>query len=563
MQTRQRYLAVAVAAALLVPGAAGYGASPASAAPAVSPASLSLQAANTAQPLTVAVGAGGSDSFNPFVLNTTSGPNGQAIYAIYEPLLQFDTVTSAAVPWLATSYQWSNGGRTLSLQLRHGVTWSNGTPFTSADVVFTYDLVKNNPALNQSGITMSSITANGLYAVTLTFPHPEYVNLYYITQTLIVPKALWQDVSDPAKYQDTAPVGTGPYLLQSISLPTVTLTQNPTYWGGEPKVPEVEITGYDSNTNDEEALVTGEAQWNGSTILDVKKIFVDRDPSTNHSWAVESGVISLEPNLKVYPLNLLDVRKAISLVINRGVISTEGEAGASPPVSNQAAVILPGDKAYENPAYSAPYPYSVAKAKALLKAAGLKLKHGHLVGANGKTISLTIEDPSPYTDYVSDAQVIAQELSSIGIDASVRGTSVASWTSDVQQGNFQLIVRYSEGGPNVLFRFDGWLDDTLTAPIGKQATQDFERYANPATQKMLDTAETSSLTSTTFVKAMFGLEKVVATQLPVIPMVYNVEHGNYSTKYYVGWPTASDPYAAATTQNPSFELVLVHLRPAS
>ena len=53
-------------------------------------------------------------------------------------------------PWLATTYNWSNGGKTITFTIRQGVKWNNGTPFTPADVAFTYNLVKKN-AVDQPG----------------------------------------------------------------------------------------------------------------------------------------------------------------------------------------------------------------------------------------------------------------------------------------------------------------------------------------------------------------------------------------------------------------------------
>lgn len=537
--------------ALVTTGGAAYGTTPAA-------------AATTAPPLTVVAGPGGSDSFNPFVLNQNSGPNGLALYGIYEPLYQFSTPTSATYPWLATSYTWSDGGRALTFQLRHGVKWSNGTPFTSADVAYTYNLIKSNTALNPSGLTISSATAEGTYAVKLTFPTPQYDNFYYIAQTLIVPEQQWKSVSDPAKYADSDPVGTGPFVLKSWTLQTTTLTANPSYWRGEVKVPEIEITAYDNNASLEEAMDSGAAQMTGATILGVNKIFVDRDPSIFHAGSTEVGVISLEPNLTVYPLNLPQVREAISMAINRQLISTKGEDGASPPVKNQAAVLVPADSAYLDPAYSKPFPYDVSKAKSLLKAAGLKMgSNGYFKGSNGKAITLSISDPSSYSDYISDAGIISEELKSIGLNVSVNSISLASWTADRADGDFQLIVNYSETNPNPMFDYQGWLDYALSAPVGKTATEDYGRYDSAGTQKLLEEASTSDTTSAKFKTAMYGLEKVVATDLPVIPLVYNEWHGEWSTKYYEGWPTASNDYAVVSTNPPDFEVTIVHLHPKS
>jgi len=76
---------------------------------------------------------------------------------IYEPLLQFDIAAPPKYyPWLATSYQRSNGGKTVSFTIRQGVKFSNGTPLTPADVAFTYNLVKNNKAINLAGLAMAT-----------------------------------------------------------------------------------------------------------------------------------------------------------------------------------------------------------------------------------------------------------------------------------------------------------------------------------------------------------------------------------------------------------------------
>ncbi len=78
---------------------------------------------------------------------------------IYEPLIQFDLAAPPKYyPWLATSYAWSNGGKTITFTIRQGVKWNNGTPFTPADVAFTYNLIKRNTAINLGGLTISSVS---------------------------------------------------------------------------------------------------------------------------------------------------------------------------------------------------------------------------------------------------------------------------------------------------------------------------------------------------------------------------------------------------------------------
>ena len=81
--------------------------------------------------------------------------------------------------WLATGYTWGTGGKSVTFTIRQGVKWNNGTPLTPADVVFTYNLVKANTAINLAGLQISSVSSSG-NTVTLTFPSAQYTNLQQI-----------------------------------------------------------------------------------------------------------------------------------------------------------------------------------------------------------------------------------------------------------------------------------------------------------------------------------------------------------------------------------------------
>jgi peptide/nickel transport system substrate-binding protein len=66
---------------------------------------------------------------------------------VYEYLFYNNLQTGEFVPWLAESYEYNDDYSALTVHLRDGVTWSDGEPFTSADIVFTYDLLRANPAM--------------------------------------------------------------------------------------------------------------------------------------------------------------------------------------------------------------------------------------------------------------------------------------------------------------------------------------------------------------------------------------------------------------------------------
>ncbi len=83
---------------------------------------------------------------------------------VYEPLAFVDTLENAkATPWLATSWAWSNGNKTLTFTIRQGVKFSDGTPMTAADVAYTFNLIKKVPALDVNSVwsVLSSVTQSG------------------------------------------------------------------------------------------------------------------------------------------------------------------------------------------------------------------------------------------------------------------------------------------------------------------------------------------------------------------------------------------------------------------
>lgn len=503
-----------------------------------------------------------SDNFNPF--STES-----ALYLldtptfIYEPLFQWDLLkTNKYYPWLATKYSWADNGKTLTLDLRHGVTWTDGKPFTSADVVFTYDLVKKHPGLNTYSVTFQSVKASGRYAVQLHFSAPAYSQLFYLTSQLIVPEHLWATVKHPTQFTNPHPVGTGPFVLQSFTSHLVTLDKNPHYWmPGAPKVSEVQLPVLDSNTSGALLLGQGQLSWGGFFIPSVTASFVDKNPSHFHAWfPPTSALVYLVPNLSKAPLNQLAVRQAISDALNRTQIDRIGEQGEDPVDTTPTGLVLPTEESYLAPQYaSLRYQQNTQQADALLTHAGFKMgSNGIRTQPNGKPLSITLTLPTSYSDWMSDAQVIQSDLKAVGISLQVHGVSVGLWTSDLDNGNFQLSMAFSSTGPTPYHCYS-FLDTSGYAPDGKQAPDDPERWDNSTTTKDLHQFATTD-SAAAQKSAIDALEKVMVTQVPLIPLVYNGVQAEWSTSQFTGFPSKSDPYAWPA-YGPENEIVAVHLRP--
>ncbi|MHB1931138.1 MAG: ABC transporter substrate-binding protein, partial [Acidimicrobiales bacterium] len=297
-RTRRALAAGALAVALLA-GVSACGSSSSSSSPG---GSKSSGGASTSASGTLDVVAAPSGpfvrNFNPFSTSNVAYLEGVTSF-IYEPLMQYNLLKAGQIyPWLATSWTWSDGGRTLTLQLRSGVKWSDGQPFTASDVAYTFELLMKHAGLNTVGVSnLVGARASSPSTAVLQFSQPSYGQLFQISQVLIVPEHLWSKVANPVTYADANPVGTGPYELQSFSAQVFTLTRNPSFWQpGEPKIATIRTTDYVSNTSADLALEQGQIDWAALFIPHYQTLFVNKAPATNHVWLPAVGNIYMCPN---------------------------------------------------------------------------------------------------------------------------------------------------------------------------------------------------------------------------------------------------------------------------
>ncbi len=323
--------------------------------------------------LTIAGDNGGPfpNNKNPFSPN--NGLGSVLTPMVYEGLLQFDLLQpEQVIPWLASSYTWSDSGKTLTFKIRSGVTWSDGEPFSSDDVVFTFNLLQKFPALNLSGLQYTSVLAQDADTVVMTFKEASYPDLYDVGTQVIVPKHLWGSVQDPVHSANPNPIGTGPFVVASYSPQNIVMHKNPHYWQpGKPMIDQLVYPDYTSNTTADLALEKGEAQWGGVFIAGLDR-YTHAGPGNQYFFPPVTDAV-LYPNLGRFPGNNLAFRKAISLSLDRAAIAQASDLGEEAPIETQTGLVLPYQKAFMAPQYAdLTYKTDVAKAKQVLTEAGFK-----------------------------------------------------------------------------------------------------------------------------------------------------------------------------------------------
>jgi peptide/nickel transport system substrate-binding protein len=486
---------------------------------------------------------------------------------VYEPLVFVNPLQNGkTTPMLATSWKWGAGNKSITFTIRKGVKFSDGKPLTPADVVFTFDLIKKYTAMDLTGVwsVLSSVSQTGSDQVTMAFKTAAVPYFYYIAdQTPIAPAHIWSKIKNPVTFSDPHPVGTGPYTVNPCTNANITYTANPHYWQpGKPHIAKVQYPAFTSNNAANDQLASGEAQWGSQYIPNIQAFYTSKNPGF-HYWFPPTVNVSLVPNLKDPLLSNVKVRQAISYAIDRAKVSSIGESGYEPP-ANQAGIVTPTfsswlDNSLVNK-YN--YTYNQGKAKQLLASAGFKMgSDGIMANSKGQKLSFTVNNIGDYSDWVASMQVITQNLKAVGIQLKANNLTNTAFTAALYAGKYQLAYYDQQVfGPGPYYELRGWLDSANTAPIGKLAASNWERYSNPVTDNLIHSYAATTSTAEQH-SVISQLEQVMLSEVPVIPVVEAVDWYQYDTSSFTGWPTPGNPYAQpAAYAYPDMEQVLLNLK---
>jgi peptide/nickel transport system substrate-binding protein len=503
-----------------------------------------------------------TESHNPFLGDSSASKYGYA-KVIFEPLaLVNPTGDLGTTPWLAESVEWNDDYTQLTVVPRSGVKWSDGTPFTGEDIVFTFDMYLNGKLSDTSGLKYEGATVDG-DAITLSFADSKYTAQSRVLHTPIVPKHIWENIADPNTDPLTGEglaVGTGPYVLDNWSTESVTLTANEDYWGGELAVPELHYVSYGDNAALTTALVSGDADWAQAFIPQIENSYLAADENNHFLASPTAGAGTLFMNLQTKPFNNPALREALAWTIDREAYVDIAREGASEAVWNVTGLgtLLEGEilPEYKDENYAV----DVDKAKQILTDAGYTWKDDALIDPDGEAVSFSISVPAGWSDWNTEQALIAEELDeALGIEVKVDQPDWGGWDAARQEGTFQAIIHWLEDTGNAYGLYTSTMDPKWI--VDDKAQFNFGRFNDPEVTAALNTyANASSDDERQAASAV--LQKAFAENVPAIPLGAHPLLGEYNTRNYVGWPTESDQYASADPTQPGIVQILAKLKPA-
>lgn len=549
MRLRTTLAAAGVAAALVLTGCAGGGGDDADSGGAA---------------LTIAKpdGAITTESNNPYLGDSSASKYGYG-KVIFESLaLVNPTGDLGTTPWLAESVEWNDDYTQLTVVARSGVTWSDGEDFTADDIAFSFNQVLDGKLNDTNALDLANVAVDG-DTVTIDFNSSKYTQQARVLHFQIVPEHIWQDIDDPNTDPVTGEgqaVGTGPYVLDSWTTESVTLTANPDYWGGELAVPELHYVSYGDNAALTTALATGEADWAQAFIPQIQESYLSADPDNKFLVSPTAGAGTLFMNLQTKPFNDPALRQALAWTIDRQAyvdIAREGASEAVWSVTGLGALLQ--DEVI--PEYAGQeYSVDVDKARQILTDAGYTWQGETLIDPDGEAVSFSISVPAGWSDWNTEQALIAEELKEgLGIEVKVDQPDWGGWDAARQEGTFQAIIHWLEDTGNAYGLYTSTMDPKWI--VDGKAAFNFGRFDDPAVTDALNTYANASSDADRDA-ALAVMQTAFVENVPAIPLGAHPLLGEFNTRNYVGWPSEEDQYASADPTQPAIVQILTELQPA-
>ncbi|MFW6229551.1 MAG: ABC transporter substrate-binding protein [Halanaerobium sp.] len=508
---------------------------------------------------------GPPSTWNILIPNPTPGTGG----LVYETMFSYNPLDDEYEPWLAEDGEWVSDNEYV-LDLREGINWTDGEEFNAEDVVFTYEVAKDNEIFySPVWDWMESVEAEDDYTVRFTFSDPHYAEwdaeLY---QRYIIPEHMWSEVPSDELITKTMkdPVGTGPYTHREAGQDRMVWERNDDWWGndvfGQPKPKYLVDLVNQSNNVIMGMLMKGEVDLSNNFLPGIQKI---KNQFNLETWYEEEPYM-LSWNTAVMYMNTLeepmgdvDFRKAMAFMVNQETI-VDRVYGGLVEAANPTGLFGEGWQAYldEDVVDEHGFEYDPAKAEELLDEAGYVDEDGDgwREMPNGDDLELEIMVPSGWTDWMESVRVIASNAEEIGVnispsfpDSSLFDNKRFNRDFDMMIGNFQTTLSSTP--------FDYWFGVANRSIDGEQINNgNWGAYDNPELFEMIDEFNMTNDEDRKQELAS-GIQETLLKDMPSVPLWHNGLWAQATTEYWTNWPNEDNPYGVPVSWGNAYQLGMI------
>ena len=383
-------------------------------------------------------------------------------------------------PYLASSWDVSGDGKTVTLNLVPNATFHDGTPVTSEDVAFSIMTVKENHPFKSMFAPVDTIDTPDAHTVVINLSQPHPALLLALSPALapVLPKHIYGDGQDPKSHPaNSAPIGSGPFMLEEFTPgEAIVMKKNPNFFiDGRPKLDEIIVRIIKDPSALLIAMENQEADMypfmaGSQEIRRLEK--ADHLGITNEGYAAVGPINWLAFNTASPKLSDVRVRQAIAYAVDRDFITKALHRGTS---QVQRGPIIESSPFFDAsiPAYNV----DLDKANALMAEAGY-----------GDGMELTVDYiPGPKEQQQSVAEYLKSQLKKIGINVTVRAApDFPTWAGRVGGHDFELSmdVVFNWGDP-VIGVHRTYLSSNIRKGVIWSNTQ---QYSNASVDDLLNAA---------------------------------------------------------------------------
>ncbi|MCP3699804.1 MAG: ABC transporter substrate-binding protein [Aliivibrio sp.] len=489
-------------------------------------------------------------NFNPYLatnLRTTTD-------FVYEPLVIFNEMHgNKPVMRLAEDFRMSDDLMSVTFDIRKGVKWSDGEKFTADDVVYSYELLKNKPELDQRGINKWVTKAERVneYQVKFTLAEANSNVPYEISVVPIVAEHIWSKVKDPTTFTNENPVGTGPFTEIDTFTPQLYIQcRNPNYWDNDNL--DVDCLRVPQIANNDQLLgkiVNSELDWTSSFVPDIDRTYASASPNHKY-WYPAAGTQAFMVNFKNpdvaknEALSNVEFRRAMGMALDRQTIIDIAFYGGGT-VNDFASGLGYAFEAWSDEAVHNKYKkfntYNVEGAQKLLAKAGFKDINGDgfVETPSGKSFELLVQSPNGWTDFNNTVQLAVEQLDEVGIKAKARTPEFAVYNQAMLDGTYDVAyTNYFHGADPHLY----WNSAYNSALQGGDGMPRFAMtfFKDAKLDALLDsfykTADRDEQ-----LEIAHGIQKIIAENQVTIPVMSGAYMYQYNTKSFTGWWNEKNP----------------------